>query len=130
MFHLLNLFYVKLSFYGVMIPPLLNSTVNYFVYDLEDESFLMPRPMMCVELFSQISTAKMSIRMINNKPLIQFQGCHSIGRRHQVTWLLGFSNRLDFCAHFFQCLASTDCTLVHVGYSNRLQKILQMICLN
>lgn len=49
MFRSLDIFLVKLSFVGVLIPPLLNTAVNYFVYDMGDESFLMPRPMMCEE---------------------------------------------------------------------------------
>lgn len=48
MFRVLDIYLVKMSLFGVTVPPLLNSAANYYVYDLKDESFLMPRPMMCV----------------------------------------------------------------------------------
>lgn len=49
MFRLIDMIVVKVSVFGMMIPPLINSIINYYVYDLQDESFLIPRPMMCVE---------------------------------------------------------------------------------
>lgn len=50
MYRIFKIFVVDMSFFGVMVPPLLNTAINYFVYDLKDESFLMPRPMWCVEI--------------------------------------------------------------------------------
>lgn len=52
MFRFFDILVVKVSFVGTMIPPLLNSVVNYYILDLGDESFLLPRPMMCVENYS------------------------------------------------------------------------------
>lgn len=49
LFQFLDIFMVKMSLYGVTIPPLLNTAINYFVNDLTDESFELSRPMMCVE---------------------------------------------------------------------------------
>lgn len=33
---------VKISFVGLMIPPLLSSYTNYFLYDLKEASFQLP----------------------------------------------------------------------------------------
>lgn len=60
---LLDTTIVKLTFIVVLLPPLLISGVNYFIYDLKDESYFLICPIMWVVrcLFSQ----KFRIHAIN-----------------------------------------------------------------
>lgn len=43
---LLDTTIVKLTFIVVLLPPLLISGVNYFIYDLKDESYFLICPIM------------------------------------------------------------------------------------
>lgn len=43
---LLEITIVKLTSAGVLIPPLLITAVNYFIYDLKDESYYLVCPVM------------------------------------------------------------------------------------
>lgn len=45
-FRFMDIFIVKICFVGVVAPPLIRTSVNYFVYDMRDESFYMPLPTM------------------------------------------------------------------------------------
>lgn len=40
----------EISCAGVVLPPLLITSVNYFIYDLKEESYLLPFPVMYVSL--------------------------------------------------------------------------------
>lgn len=40
--------FVEASLVGLVIPPLLITLVNYFVYDLSEESYFLPTPVMYV----------------------------------------------------------------------------------
>lgn len=40
--------FVEASMAGLLIPPLLITLVNYFVYDLNEESYFLPTPVMYV----------------------------------------------------------------------------------
>lgn len=50
----------EISFAGVVIPPLLITSVNYFIYDLKDESYLLPFPVMYV-YYTTEADSKMSL---------------------------------------------------------------------
>ena len=41
---------VKLTYASLLLPPMLITTVNYFIYDLKDESYFLGIPVM-YELF-------------------------------------------------------------------------------
>lgn len=43
---IIYLIMTKLSVAGTILPPLLLTAVNYFVYDLHDESYFLPFPVM------------------------------------------------------------------------------------
>lgn len=43
---LLHFAILKVTIAGVEIPALLATIINYFVYDLEDDSYLLPFPIM------------------------------------------------------------------------------------
>lgn len=40
--------FVEASVVGLLLPPLLITLVNYFIYDLKSESFALPTPVMYV----------------------------------------------------------------------------------
>lgn len=128
-YRLIDVIVVKMSYVGVMIPPLINTAVNYFVYDLKDESFLMPRPMWCVE--NRVRKGKTGeTRAIIADLCLFFQGYRLIGRPHRDIWLHGLFNPLVFRAYLFPYQVSMPCSVDVVGYSLLRQKILQLIYLN
>lgn len=38
----------KLTIAGLLLPPLVLTAINYFIYDFGDESYVLPYPVMCV----------------------------------------------------------------------------------
>lgn len=44
--------FVEASLAGLIIPPLLITLVNYFIYDLSEESYFLPTPVMYVREIS------------------------------------------------------------------------------
>lgn len=49
MSQLIHFMLAKLTFVGCVLPDLILTTINYFIYNLNDESFHLSIPMMYVE---------------------------------------------------------------------------------
>lgn len=104
---IVNFATIKLSLFGFMVPALFVTLANYFIYDLSDDSFRLPSPMMWVLIFAPLRGVLWPIYYLKSKIKTNFifaafwaSGYHSIGKHHLAIWLHFLSN----VHHYFRFL--------------------------
>lgn len=85
-FKLLHFLFVEMSIVGVVLPAALITIVNYFVYNLGDESWFLPCPAMYV--YVTLTVKLICFTCCFNKIFGVMLGCHSTGRRRSAIALL------------------------------------------
>lgn len=120
---LLDMTIVKLTFIVVLVPPLLISAVNYFIYDLEDESYFLICPIMYVVYIPSLASFGLFLN------LNFFAGCHSIGEHQSGIWLQYLYNLRALMQRLFRALHRWHFSSVRVGCSLAWPKILPLIYL-
>lgn len=119
--------FVEASIAGLVIPPIIITLVNYFVYDLKEESYSLPTPVMYVKQH----LIPYQFRLGENF-LIYFyflKGYHSIGIHLSDISRLFLLKLEQVLLHFYVLLHLYVFSLELAGYLSTLLKILQTICL-
>lgn len=75
----------KVSIAGVVLPPAIVTTINHFIYDLEDEAYVLAFPTMYVHQ-NEIFRKKFNSFYFK-------KGCHSIGKRPLDMHWVWFASR-------------------------------------
>lgn len=87
---------IKIFLPGIVVPSLFRMVTNYFIYNLDDEAFLLPCPMLYVKTGIQISHFNKTPKSIS----FVFQDSHSISTLHFDTcWYYS----LKLLQYFVRC---------------------------